>query len=126
VIVYEHHRSRPLSRSRFLRRLAIHFLVACALMLLSLMVGMWGYEHFESLGWRDAFVNAAMLLGGMGPVNRLQTDNGKVFAGCYALYAGLVFLVVAGLLLAPMVHRIMHFMHWEEDASKGAGSRGRT
>lgn len=122
--MYEHRRSRPLSRLRFLRRLASHFLAACALMLISLMAGMWGYEHFENLAWRDAFVNAAMLLGGMGPVNRLQTDNGKVFAGCYALYAGLVFLVVAGLLLAPMVHRIMHLVHWEEDAPKGAGSRG--
>lgn len=122
--MYEHRRSRPLSRSGFVRRLASHFLAACALMLISLMAGMWGYEHFENLAWRDAFVNAAMLLGGMGPVNRLQTDNGKVFAGCYALYAGLVFLVVAGLLLAPMVHRIMHLMHWEDDTPKGAGSRG--
>ena len=122
--MYEHHRSRPLPRLRFLRRLVIHFLVACALLLLSLVVGMWGYAHFEGLAWRDAFVNAAMLLGGMGPVNRLHTDNGKIFAGCYALYAGLVFLLAAGLVFAPIGHRIMHLMHWEDDASKGAGSRG--
>lgn len=121
--MYEHRRTRPLPRSGFLRRLASQFLIAGALVLFSLVVGMRGYAHFEGLAWRDAFLNSAMLLGGMGPVNPPQTDNGKVFAGCYALYAGLVFLVVAGLLLAPMVHRIMHLMHWEEDAPK-SGSRG--
>jgi hypothetical protein len=94
--------------------MAAHFAAAAALVALSLVGGMWGYEHYEGLGWRDAFVNAAMLLGGMGPVNALRTDAGKVFAGCYALYAGLVFLVVAGLLLAPLVHRLLHRLHWEE------------
>jgi len=93
-------------------------------MLVSLLAGMWGYSHFEGLAWRDAFLNSAMLLGGMGPVDRPRTDNGKIFAGCYALYAGLVFLVVAGLLLAPMVHRIMHLMHWEDDPSKKVGQKG--
>ena len=122
--MYEHHHMRPLPRSGFRRRLASQFLIACTIGLFSLVVGMKGYAHFEGLAWRDAFLNTAMLLGGMGPVNPPQTDNGKVFAGCYALYAGLVFLVVAGLLLAPMVHRIMHLMHWEDDAPKGAGSRG--
>ncbi|MEP7325310.1 MAG: hypothetical protein ABI836_05110, partial [Gemmatimonadota bacterium] len=71
-------------------------------------------EKFESLPWRDAFENAAMLLGGMGPVNTPTTNEGKLFAGFYALYAGLVFLVVAAILLTPMVHRIMHKLHWEE------------
>ena len=65
--------------------------------------------------WIDAFVNAAMLLGGMGPVNPLQTDAGKLFAGLYALYAGLVFLAVAGLLLAPFAHRLLHWFHWDSD-----------
>jgi hypothetical protein len=77
-----------------------------------------GYMYFERLGWLDAFLNAAMLLGGMGPVNSLRTAGGKLFAGLYALYAGLVFLVVAGILFAPLVHRLFHRFHWEE---KGEG-----
>ena len=113
--MYEHRRMRPLSRARFLKRLASHFLIACALVVASLALGMWGYAHFEGLAWRDSFLNSAMLLGGMGPVDPPRTDHGKVFAGLYALYAGLVFLAVAGLLLAPMVHRIMHFVHWEDE-----------
>jgi hypothetical protein len=74
---------------------------------------MLGYVHYERLAWRDAFLNAAMLLGGMGPVDAPRTDAGKIFAGLYALYAGLVFLIVAGVLLAPVVHRVLHRFHWE-------------
>ena len=92
-----------------------HVVAALALLLLSLMLGMAGYEYFEQLLWRDAFLNAAMLLGGMGPVNAPQTNGGKVFAGLYALYAGLVFLIVAGLVIAPVAHRVMHKFHWEQD-----------
>ena len=80
----------------------------------SLALGMMGYEHFENLPWRDAFLNAAMLLGGMGPVDPPKTDGGKVFAGLYALYAGLVFLVTAGLVFAPVLHRVLHRFHWEQ------------
>ena len=79
------------------------------------MLGMAGYGYFEHLPWRDAFLNAAMLMGGMGPVDAPQTDGGKLFAGLYALYAGLVFLVAAGLVFAPVVHRVMHKFHWEQD-----------
>ena len=63
---------------------------------------------------RDAFLNAAMLMGGMGPVDAPRTDGGKLFAGVYALYAGLVFLVGAGLIFAPVVHRVLHKFHWEQ------------
>jgi hypothetical protein len=74
-----------------------------------------GYMHYESLAWRDAFLNTAMLLGGMGPVDPPHTNGGKMFAGWYALYAGLVFIVTAGLLLAPAVHRVLHRFHWDAD-----------
>jgi hypothetical protein len=111
--MYEHRRDHPLPRAAFARRLARHAALAFALMLLSLGIGMAGYEYFEGLDWRDAFLDAAMLLGGMGPVHTPITPGGKLFAGCYALYAGIVFLVVAGLLLAPVVHRLLHRFHWE-------------
>jgi hypothetical protein len=83
----------------------------------SLAAGMAGYAAFEHLGWVDAFLNASMLLGGMGPVNAPLTDAGKLFAGMYALYAGLVFIVSAGVLFAPVLHRVMHRFHLEEAAN---------
>lgn len=92
-----------------------HAAVALALLLLSLLLGMAGYAYFERLPWRDAFLNSAMLMGGMGPVDAPHTDGGKVFAGLYALYAGLLFLIIAGIVLTPVVHRVMHQFHWEED-----------
>jgi hypothetical protein len=97
--------------------MANHVAMAAELVGLSMLIGMWGYEHYEHLPWRDAFLNTAMLLGGMGPVDPLRTNGGKLFAGFFALYAGVVFLVVAGLFLAPVIHRIMHKFHFE------AGSR---
>ena len=80
----------------------------------SLFGGMLGYAHFERLGWLDAFLNAAMLLGGMGPVESPATPGGKLFAGLYALYCGMVFLVVASIILAPVVHRVLHKFHWND------------
>jgi hypothetical protein len=115
--VYEHRRTRPLPRRHFLRRVAAHAAAAAALLAFSLLVGILGYEHFEGLTLPAAFVNAAMLLGGMGPVDMPKTDGGRIFAGCYALYAGLVFILVAGLLLAPVLHRLLHKFHWETERS---------
>lgn len=111
--MYEHLLHRPLTRAEFAKRLAHHAAFAVALVLVSLAIGMAGYMYFEDLPWRDAFLNSAMLMGGMGPVDAPKTPGGKLFAGCYALYAGLAFLIVAGLLLAPVVHRILHRFHWE-------------
>jgi len=91
-----------------------HGFAATAILLLSLIGGMLGYVQFEHLSWLDAFLNAAMLLGGMGPVESPQTPAGKLFAGVYALYAGTTFLVVAALVLAPMVHRLLHRFHWDD------------
>jgi hypothetical protein len=113
--VYEPKAHPPIPRKRFVRRVLRHVAAALALLLLSLLLGMAGYAYFEQLPWRDAFLNAAMLLGGMGPVDAPRTDGGKLFGGLYALYAGLVFLVVAGLIVAPVVHRVMHNFHWEQD-----------
>lgn len=107
--MYEHRSHPPLTRGAFAIRMLRHFLLAVAFLGVSLGVGMAGYLYFERdhvHTWRDAFLNAAMLPGGMGPIHTPVTDGGKVFAGVYALYAGLVFLVAAGLLFAPILHRL--------------------
>jgi hypothetical protein len=78
-----------------------------------------GYVALEHLPWLDAFLNSSMLLGGMGPVNMPQTEGGKLFAGLYALYSGLIFIVTAALLAAPLVHRIVHRLHWDDDDNDG-------
>ena len=111
--MYESRRHPPLSRRRFARRLATHGLILVALVAFSLVLGIAGYVAFEGLSVLDGFLNAAMLLGGMGPVDLPHTAAGKLFAGCYALYAGLVFLVAMGLVLAPVVHRVLHKFHWD-------------
>lgn len=111
--MYEHRRLRPLSSAAFLVRLARHGVFAGMIVVASLLAGMAGYEYYEGLAWRDAFLNAAMLLGGMGPVESPQTAGGKLFAGFYALYAGLVFIAVTGIMLAPVVHRVLHRFHWD-------------
>ena len=112
---YEHKSVPMLTPRQFLRRLLLHGLVALAVVLVSLGVGMAGYHYLEDLSWLDAFLNAAMLLGGMGPVdNDFKTDGGKLFAGIFALYAGMVFLVAVAIGLAPVVHRILHRLHLDE------------
>ena len=109
------HRSEPLlSRGRFLGRVARSALTGALVIAASLAIGMLGYHGFEHLAWLDAFLNAAMLLGGMGPVAVPMTEAGKLFAGVYALYCGLVVIAVAGIVLAPVAHRILHRFHLEE------------
>jgi len=100
-----------LSRSQFMVRMANYFLAASILITSSLILGMLGYHFFEGLTWLDAFLNASMILSGMGPVNPLQTTGGKLFAGFYALYSGLLLILTTGLLLAPLVHRLLHSFH---------------
>jgi hypothetical protein len=112
--VYESRRQRPLPRAHFVRRLGLHLALAVGVLAVSLGIGMVGYVAFEHLPWLDAFLNAAMLLGGMGPVDLPKSEAGKLFAGCYALYAGLVFIATAALVLTPLLHRVLHRFHWDE------------
>ncbi len=112
--MYESKSQRPLARPRFARRLLTHLAIAVGLMAFSIGVGMFGYCVFEHLSPLDGFLNTAMLLGGMGPVNAPVTDAGKLFAGFFALYAGLVFIVTVALLFTPLLHRLMHHFHWDE------------
>src|SRR4051794_23452332 len=113
-MLYERRARRPLSWQAFGVRMARHGALALAMTALSLAIGMAGYMFYEDLSWRDAFLNTAMLLGGMGPVDAPHSDGGKIFAGVFALYAGIVFLVVGGIVLAPVLHRLLHHFHWEQ------------
>ena len=84
---------------------------------------MWGYHGFEAMPWVDAFCNASMILSGMGPVGELHTQGGKIFAGCYALFSGLAFIVVVSVLLAPLIHRLLHEFHIETPEKGKAGEK---
>ncbi|MBT9599049.1 MAG: hypothetical protein IV094_23965 [Vitreoscilla sp.] len=112
--MYEPKHTPPIPTKSFLRRLLVHLAAALALFAGSLAIGMLGYMACEGLPWVDAFLNASMLLGGMGPVDPPQYTAGKLFAGFYALYAGLVFMATAALLFAPVFHRLIHSFHWSE------------
>jgi len=112
--MYEPRTEKPLPGRLFVRRLLLHAAAAALIVVASVAIGMAGYIYFEHLPWRDAFLNSAMLLGGMGPVDAPKTDGGKVFAGCFALYAGLVFLISVGVVLVPMMHRLLHRFHWNQ------------
>ena len=112
-LMYEPHTARLLTRGQFIRRLIGHVSLVAAVVVASLLVGMAGYVWIAGMSWVDAFLNPSMLLGGMGPVGNLPTTASKIFAGLYALYAGLVFIASAGILIAPVAHRVLHKLHME-------------
>jgi hypothetical protein len=116
--MFEHRHEKLLPRRLFLRRLAKYALISLCIIIVSLVIGMIGYYVFAGYSWVDSFVNAAMLLGGMGPVNALNTDAGKIFAGLYALYCGLVVLVSIAIFAAPIFHRFLHHFHLESEHQK--------
>lgn len=115
IFRYEHRSEPILPRQLFLRRLLVHALVALSMVAISLGIGVFGYHFIVGLSWIDALMNAAMILGGMGPVNEVTNELGKLFASFYALYSGVVFLGVFSVLVAPFAHRILHQLHLEED-----------
>ncbi len=114
---YEHRRDRLIPRALFYRRVAKNAVVALAVVFVSLGIGILGYRITEGLSWLDALLNASMILGGMGPVAELRTPAGKVFASCYALFSGIAFLSVAGILVAPVLHRFLHKFHMESEGN---------
>jgi hypothetical protein len=117
--MYERHTQPLLPVRHFIRRLFLHALLALAVTAAALGIGILGYSLTEGMSLLDALLNASMILGGMGPVNALHTDAGKLFASFYALFAGMVFLGIAGILLAPVAHRFLHWMHLEESEKSG-------
>jgi hypothetical protein len=98
----------------FLMRLSRNTVIGMMVIGCSLGLGMMGYHHFENMSWIDAYENAAMILSGMGPVRDLSTDAGKLFAGTYALFSGIVFLVVIAVIFAPVIHRLFHQFHLDD------------
>ena len=106
-------RLRPPSRRKLIHHLTRQLGYAGSLVTISLVIGMMGYHWIADLAWIDAFQNSAMLLGGMGPVGEVRNTPGKIFAGVFALYAGLVFLAVSALVLTPVFHHALHRFHWD-------------
>jgi hypothetical protein len=121
--MYESKYEPLLSRSQFLERQAKHAAIALLIVGGSLAIGILGYHYTEHLSWIDSLVNASMILGGMGPVNSLQTFAGKIFASIYALFSGMIFLVAVGVLFAPLYHRFLHRFHLEIGAMDKDGGQ---
>lgn len=110
--MYESKKYPPLSSNRFIIRMLMHLAIVCGLLVFSILFGMAGYMIFEHLSWIDAFLNVTMLLGGMGPVNAPVTAGGKLFAGLFALYSGLFFIITTAIIFTPVMHRVLHKFHW--------------
>jgi len=113
-MTYEQRRHALLSRPTFVRRAVRHVLYAGVIALLAVGVGTLGYHTVGRLEWIDAFLNASMILSGMGPVDRMTSGTSKMFSALYALFSGLVFVAVAGVIVAPWIHRLFHWFHLEE------------
>ena len=110
------HRSKPLLSMRgFIVRVFAYIGIALIVILVFLFIGVLGYHYFVHLPWLDAVLNAAMILSGMGPVDPINTESGKVFASIYAIAAGLVFAITTGIVISPILHRVLHRLHLESD-----------
>jgi|SRR5712671_2114048 len=118
--MFEQRRAPLLPRLSFYNRLARSAAVGLVIVIFALSIGMAGYHFLEKLGWLDAFLNAAMILSGMGPVTPVQTAAGKMFAGCYALFSGLAFITTLGVVFAPVYHRFLHRFHLEVQEEREA------
>jgi hypothetical protein len=108
---FERRHEKLLPRRLFIWRVARWSALAGAVIAVSLAVGVCGYHYLDGLPWIDSLLNASMILGGMGPVDPLKTTAGKVFASVYALYSGLALIAIVGLMLAPILHRLLHIFH---------------
>jgi len=104
-----------LPRVKFIRRVLAHGLLAAGVLGTALGIGVVGYHLTEDMPWLDALLNASMILSGMGPVSELHTSGGKLFASFYALFSGVMFLASAGLVIAPLAHRLLHWLHLESE-----------
>jgi hypothetical protein len=113
--MYESRSDRVAPRDIFIKRIIGSLGVALGLIMVALAIGIMGYHLVAGLGWIDSLLEASMILGGMGPVKELRTDASKVFASMYALFSGIIFIALMGIMLAPVAHRVMHKFHVDED-----------
>ncbi len=113
--MYEHKNQPLLSLKLFIVRLLKHFALSFSLFMVSLGIGVLRYRNFEGLSWIDAFLNASMILGGMGPIDKISSINGKLFASFYALFSGMIFTAGTAIIFAPIAHRILHQLHLEKE-----------
>jgi hypothetical protein len=102
----------------FIKRLAAWYVAALIVILFALFIGVAGYHWLAGFEWIDSVLEASMILGGMGPIKELSDSGAKIFASIYALFSGLVFIGVMGVVLAPIVHRVMHSFHVDDDDLK--------
>jgi len=109
--MYERKHQKVATRAVFVRRMFVHVLLAVLLIAVALFSGIAGYHWMARLSWADSLLEASMILGGMGPINPLPTSGAKIFASAYALFSGLVFIALIGIVLAPVVHRMLHKFH---------------
>lgn len=112
--MYEHHKEPLISKQAFVRRLFFNIGLASIVLISSLSIGTFGYHYLAKLSWLNAFLNASMILSGMGPVNEIKTETGKLFASFYALFSGVVFISVISVVIAPVLHRFLHKFHFKE------------
>ncbi len=111
--MFEHKKEPLLTKGKYIVRILKHLIIAFSVVVVSLGIGVIGYHLTEGLNWIDSFLNASMILGGMGPVNELHTTMGKLFASFYSLFSGIIFLVIVGIVFAPIYHRFLHKFHLE-------------
>ena len=113
--MYEKRTEAPINKKRFYIRLLKHFLGILVLIVFSLLIGIFGFSTFEDLTLSESFLHSSIMLSGLGLIEKPSSQNGHIFAGIYGLYAGLVFIASFGILISPIIHRIIHKFHWDEE-----------
>lgn len=115
---YEKRHDKVAPRSIFVKRILGSLGIALCVIAFGLVIGLAGYHFIAGFGWIDSLLEASMILGGMGPVRELHSDSAKVFASIYALFSGLIVLALMGIMISPVVHRVMHKFHVDEEDVK--------
>jgi hypothetical protein len=124
IFKFEHRKQPLVSQQSFVKRLVFAAVLSTVLLAVWTVIGMIGYHTLAGLGWVDAFLNSAMIVGGMGPVDILNNQPAKVFAGFYAIFSGVIFLSVFGLLIGPVFHRFLHRFHLDTDGHEESQHNG--